>query len=88
MLRFKDIIQGTASLRQTEGYKYFRRGLVFLFGITILICGIAMIFLPGPAILIIPLSLVILGTEFVWARRLLRKFRQGGERIKNFTLKK
>jgi len=33
------------------------------------------IVLPGPAILVIPLGLAILATEFVWARKLLNKFK-------------
>ena len=34
-----------------------------------------MVVLPGPAIVVIPLGLAILATEFVWARRLLQKAR-------------
>jgi hypothetical protein len=34
-----------------------------------------MIVLPGTAILVIPLGLAILATEFVWARKLLNKFK-------------
>jgi hypothetical protein len=39
----------------------------------VLAIGIAMIVLPGPAIVVIPLGLGILATEFVWARSLLAK---------------
>lgn len=45
-------------------------------GITILIIGIAMIVLPGPAIIVIPAALGILATEFAWARRLLHRVRE------------
>ena len=48
-----------------------RRLIVFVFGTTILLIGIAMIVLPGPATIVIPIGLAILGTEFVWAKRLL-----------------
>jgi hypothetical protein len=34
-----------------------------------------MIVTPGPAILVIPAGLAVLATEFVWARRLLRRFK-------------
>ena len=37
--------------------------------------GVLMIVLPGPAIIVIPLGLAILGTEFAWARRLVNKAR-------------
>ena len=48
-----------------------RRMFVFVVGITVLILGIAMIVLPGPAVIVIPIGLAILATEFVWARRWL-----------------
>ena len=40
---------------------------------TVLLLGVVMIVLPGPAFIIIPLGLAILATEFVWAQRLLTK---------------
>jgi hypothetical protein len=52
-----------------------RRALVFVFGAAVLLLGLAMIFLPGPAIVVIPAGLVILGFEFAWARRWLRTLR-------------
>ena len=45
-------------------------------GSTVLLCGVAMIVLPGPAIVVIPAGLIILGSEFAWARRLLRRVRE------------
>jgi tellurite resistance protein TerC len=50
-----------------------RRLIIFVIGGTVFLIGIAMIVLPGPAILVIPLGLAILATEFVWAKRLLDK---------------
>ena len=35
----------------------------------------AMVVLPGPAIVVIPLGLSILATEFLWARRYSRRLR-------------
>ncbi len=55
--------------------KQARRLIVFVFGVTLLVVGVALIFLPGPAFVVIPLALVILASEFVWARRLLRRFK-------------
>ena len=49
-------------------WRQARRIVVFVIGSTILLIGIAMILLPGPAMLVIPLGLAILATEFVWAR--------------------
>jgi len=52
-----------------------RRSVVAVIGFSVLLIGIAMVVLPGPAIVVIPLGLAILATEFVWARRLLEKAR-------------
>jgi tellurite resistance protein TerC len=57
---------------------WLRRIGVVLAGGTVLIIGIAMIVLPGPAIVMIPVGLAILGLEFAWARRWLRKARARG----------
>lgn len=56
-----------------------KRVIVVVVGFTILAVGIAMIVLPGPAIVVIPIGLAILATEFIWARRLLDTVK---ERIK------
>ena len=50
-----------------------RQLVVGVIGTTVVIIGIIMIFTPGPAIVVIPLGLGILATEFVWARDLLHK---------------
>jgi tellurite resistance protein TerC len=36
-----------------------------------------LIVLPGPAFVVIPIGLAILGAEFAWARHWLRKMRKG-----------
>ena len=55
--------------------RQIRRIIVAVVGFTLLFIGVAMIVLPGPAIIVIPLALAILGTEFLWARRLLEKMK-------------
>jgi len=52
-----------------------KRLIVAVIGFSVLAIGIAMIVLPGPAFIVIPLGLVILGTEFVWAKRVLQKIK-------------
>ena len=54
-------------------FKFLKRMVVAVVGFTVLLLGVAMIILPGPAFIIIPLGLAILATEFVWAQRLLAK---------------
>ena len=61
--------------------KKMKRLIVAVFGITILAVGIAMIVLPGPAILVIPAALGILATEFAWARRVLQMVRERIQRL-------
>lgn len=56
-----------------ETLKRVRRIVVGIVGFTILVIGILLLVLPGPAFLVIPLGLGILATEFVWAKKLLRK---------------
>ncbi|GFE61142.1 PGPGW domain-containing protein [Geobacter sp. AOG2] len=63
--------------------KKLRRVVVAVIGMTVLIIGIAMIVLPGPAIVVIPAALGILATEFAWARRLLHRVREKIERAAN-----
>jgi hypothetical protein len=62
---------GNVLLRQV------RRVIVFILGISVLVVGIVMIVAPGPAFVVIPLGLAILATEFVWARRVLHRLKQG-----------
>ena len=53
--------------------RHAKRLIVFVVGGTVLALGIVLVFIPGPAIIVIPLGLAILATEFVWARTLLDK---------------
>jgi len=52
-----------------------RRIVILITGITVLLVGIVMIVTPGPAIIVIPVGLAILATEFIWAKRLLQRFK-------------
>ena len=54
-------------------YRWARRIAISVVGGTVLAIGVAMIVLPGPALVVIPLGLAILGAEYAWARRWLRK---------------
>jgi len=57
-------------------YKWARRIAIAIVGFTVLAVGVAMIVLPGPAIVVIPVGLGILGLEFAWARIWLKKIRE------------
>jgi uncharacterized protein (TIGR02611 family) len=53
--------------------KQAKRLIIVVVGFTVLLIGIVMLVLPGPAMVVIPLGLAILAIEFAWARRLLNK---------------
>ncbi|MFL6583595.1 MAG: PGPGW domain-containing protein [Chthoniobacterales bacterium] len=50
-----------------------KKVVVAVIGTTVLLIGLVLIVLPGPAILVIPLGLAILASEFAWARRVVRR---------------
>ena len=52
-------------------FKTTKRLVVAVIGGTVVLLGVVMIVAPGPAIIVIPVGLAILATEFLWARRLL-----------------
>ena len=54
-----------------------RRIAIAVVGTTILVIGFVMIVAPGPAIIVIPVGLTILGLEFAWARLWLKRLREG-----------
>lgn len=56
-------------------YKTARRIIVAVVGGTVLLVGVVMIVLPGPATIVIPAGLAILALEFAWARRWLRRIK-------------
>jgi len=59
-----------------DNVKAVRRVVVSVIGATVLLIGIALLVLPGPAFVVIPVGLAILATEYAWARLWLRKVRR------------
>jgi hypothetical protein len=55
--------------------KQIKRIVVMVLGGTVLAVGVALIVLPGPAFIVIPLGLAVLAIEFAWAKRWLRSAR-------------
>ena len=57
----------------------FRRCADIVIGSLAMILGVILIFTPGPAVLVLPIGLALLGREFRWARQgnlaLRRKYR-------------
>ena len=52
-----------------------RKLIVAVIGSTLLLFGLALLVLPGPAVIVVPLGLALLATEFAWARRVWRRGR-------------
>ena len=50
-----------------------KRIAVMIIGMTVLLIGVALLVLPGPAFVVIPIGLAILATEYAWARRALKR---------------
>lgn len=61
---------------ESKPYKIVRKAVIAVIGVSVLLIGAAMIFLPGPAIIVIPAGLAILATEFGWARILLSRLKE------------
>ncbi len=75
-----------------DTYKLAKRIAITVVGVSILVIGIVMIIAPGPALILIPVGLAILGLEFAWARLWLKRLRESissrnmrnhGERAEN-----
>ena len=56
-----------------ESRPRLRRFLIGTIGFSVLLIGLVLIVLPGPAIIIVPLGFAILASEFAWARRVWRR---------------
>ena len=63
-------------------YKQIKKLVIFLIGISVVLIGCILFFTPGPAIVVIPIGLAILATEFIWAKKLLKKFK---EKVDSFS---
>ncbi|MDO8446128.1 MAG: PGPGW domain-containing protein [Deltaproteobacteria bacterium] len=68
--------------------RHTKRVVISVVGFTVLFIGIAMIVLPGPAFILIPLGLAILAGEFVWAKNLLERVKSKVKNTKDSIYKK
>jgi len=56
--------------------------IVLIAGSTVVLIGVALLVLPGPGILTILIGLGILGTEFLWAKKLYNRIKDRTDTIK------
>jgi uncharacterized protein (TIGR02611 family) len=67
-------------------YKLAKRIVIGIVGGSVLVVGVLMIVLPGPALVVIPVGLGILSLEFAWARIWLKKAKTKAEDVaRNFS---
>jgi uncharacterized protein (TIGR02611 family) len=68
------IVQRLEAQRERHRQRGFVvRMLYTIVGFGLLIVGLLMLVLPGPALVVIPLGLAVLSLEFVWAEGLLER---------------
>ena len=62
-----------------------KRVILIVVGFTLLVGGLVMSvpLVPGPGLLLVVGALVILATEFVWARRLLERVKEQGSWLRD-----
>jgi len=68
--------------------KQARKLVISVIGFTVLLIGLAMVFLPGPAFVVIPIGLGILATEFIWAKKWLLRLKSKAANMREWALKK
>ena len=62
-------------------YRVAKRIAIGIVGGSVLVVGVLMIVLPGPAFVVIPVGLGILSLEFAWARSWLRKIKSKAQSV-------
>jgi len=64
--------------------KQARKVVISVIGFIVLLIGLAMVFLPGPAFIVIPIGLGILAAEFIWVRKWLHRIKSRSSNIKEW----
>src|SRR5919206_16044 len=76
----QQLVEGLAERRERhkERSRVYRIAVVAA-GAIVLLAGLAMTVLPGPAFVVIPVGLSLLALEFVWAEAVLDKLAKGAD---------
>ena len=71
-------------------YRRARHIVRSVMGFTVIVIGLVLAIpgVPGPGFLIIIGGLAILATEYVWARRYLKRLQDGGEKLSAFLFRR
>ena len=84
-VRFNEWLSRVLVRLKVDEVPHIKRIFVTVVGGTILVGGVLMFFTPGPAIVVIPAGLAVLGTEYAWARRWLRNARRMAQKAVSQT---
>jgi uncharacterized protein (TIGR02611 family) len=60
-----------------------KRVVKTVFGFTLLVIGVVLLVTPGPGWVVILAGLALLAAEYLWARRLLDRLKDGAGRVIN-----
>ncbi len=71
--RFNAALNRVLTKLKVEEVPHIKRIIITVVGGTVVLIGAALVFLPGPGLLVILGGFAILGTEYAWARRWMRK---------------
>lgn len=76
----QQLVDGLADRRERhkQRSRVYRIAVVAA-GVVVLLGGLAMTVLPGPAVVVIPIGLSLLALEFVWAETVLEKLAKGAD---------
>jgi hypothetical protein len=69
------------SVRSNRALDATWRGIILIFGLTVVGLGIFFLIFPGPGWAVIFFGLIILATEYAWAQRMLNPVRQFSSQI-------
>jgi uncharacterized protein (TIGR02611 family) len=69
------------SVRSNRALDATWRGIILIFGLTVVGLGIFFLVFPGPGWAVIFFGLIILATEYAWAQRMLNPVRQFSSQI-------
>ena len=85
--RFNDGLNRLLAKLKVEDVPHIKRIVTTVVGGTILILGVIMFVTPGPGIVVVFAGFAVLGTEYAWARRWLRKGRMMAKKAVTQTQK-
>jgi hypothetical protein len=83
-----EVVAEIAAVDPDSARRWHDHPAVVPFKVVVLVAGLALLVLPGPGWLLIFVGLSILGTEYVWAQRLLRVAKEQANKAKDKVLRR